>query len=382
MRHAPLLGLLFILHACNDSSTGPDPAPDSGLIDSGGTDSRVADAGGADTAVPPDAALDAGLDAFVPDDLVLEEGRAPIDVPEGTFFTTVSYGESVEQVFDALLPEATEPTPAIIFIHGGGFTGGTRRTGYATPADVERYLEAGVAYFTIDYSLLVTGEEVGVLRSLRDAQRMLQFVRYYADTFNIDPARIALRGPSAGAGTSLWLAFHDDLADPESDDPIARQTTRVVAAVGTATQSTYDLVRWPSDVYTPTYPLTVQDFFANRDLATSAVMFYGLDPALAGDPLALEAELNTPALETYRAEVDMVAWMSNDDPPFWVRNQGRDRAPSDPRFDVLHHPLHAALLEDRAREVSLSEFVVEAPDLEIGGDSDPVDFLLRHLGVE
>jgi hypothetical protein len=36
--------------------------------------------------------------------------------------------------------------------------------------------------------------------------------------------RIASYGGSAGAGTSLWLAFHDDLADPKSKEPLLRST--------------------------------------------------------------------------------------------------------------------------------------------------------------
>ena len=35
--------------------------------------------------------------------------------------------------------------------------------------------------------------------------------------------RVGSTGGSAGACTSLWLAFHDDLADPSSPDPAARE---------------------------------------------------------------------------------------------------------------------------------------------------------------
>jgi acetyl esterase/lipase len=52
---------------------------------------------------------------------------------------------------------------------------------------------------------------------------------------------MASYGGSAGAGISLWLAFHDDLAKPDASDPIARQSTRLVAAGTTNGQSTYDM---------------------------------------------------------------------------------------------------------------------------------------------
>jgi hypothetical protein len=53
-------------------------------------------------------------------------------------------------------------------------------------------------------------------------------------------------GGSAGAGTSLWLATHDDLADPAASDPVLRESTRLVCAVCNGTQATYDLTRWES----------------------------------------------------------------------------------------------------------------------------------------
>ena len=57
---------------------------------------------------------------------------------------------------------------------------------------------------------------------LTDAARALQFVRSKAKEWNIDKTRIGATGGSAGACSSLWLAFHDDMADPEeqrSDRP-------------------------------------------------------------------------------------------------------------------------------------------------------------------
>ena len=41
-------------------------------------------------------------------------------------------------------------------------------------------------------------------------------------------------------GTSLWIGFHDDLADPGSDDPVLRQSTRLTCMAVMGAQSTYD----------------------------------------------------------------------------------------------------------------------------------------------
>ncbi|MEM7606974.1 MAG: alpha/beta hydrolase fold domain-containing protein [Myxococcota bacterium] len=361
------LGFLpfLVLLACSDSSS---PSPDGAVQD-----------GAMDDAAPSDGP---SLDAEGAPMLTLVPGEAPVEVAAGTLYTTVNYGEGERQLFDAFLPAADEPTPAVLFFHGGGFTGGNLRRAYAddTVGTLQGLVENGVAYFTVGYTLLdATGEATGVLKSLRDSQRALQFIRYHAPSFRIDPARIAVYGTSAGAGTCLWLAFHDDMADPESADPIARMSTRVVAAAAQTTQSTYDLLRWADDVYSPTYPITSDVLLADGDLVASATRFYGLDATLANDTNALVAELNTEPLAAYRADVDMIGLLSADDPPFWVRNNGADRAPGDPRFDVLHHPLHASALQDRANALNIEGAQIHAPALNLGEAVDVMAFLLANL---
>jgi hypothetical protein len=39
---------------------------------------------------------------------------------------------------------------------------------------------------------------------------------------------------------SLWLAYHDDLADPKSEDPISRQSTRLMCVAVIGAQTTLD----------------------------------------------------------------------------------------------------------------------------------------------
>ncbi|MEO2047672.1 MAG: hypothetical protein ABGX16_13990 [Pirellulales bacterium] len=56
---------------------------------------------------------------------------------------------------------------------------------------------------------------------MHDAARALQLVRSKATEWNIDKQRIGASGGSAGACSSLWLAFHPDMANPASSDPVA-----------------------------------------------------------------------------------------------------------------------------------------------------------------
>ncbi len=341
-------------------------------------------AGEEDAFVPmPDAGP---ADAFVisPDELVLEPESPPVTVAAGTIFGTLEYGPGRDQQMDVFIhPDAETPTPVVIFIHGGGFTGGSRTASYDgfRATQLQAFLDEGVAYVTIDYSLLEPGTEtVGAIKCLHDSRRALQFVRYFAEPLNIDPERVALMGNSAGAGTSLWLGFHDEMADPGSVEPIARESTRVTVVAVNATQSTYELLRWPADVFSPTYPLTIEGLLGQPSLASQVLTFYGLPVSWTTMPSRIETELMTDEYQAYRAELDMLAWMSADDPPFYARNEAEDLAPTESGFDILHHPLHAATLAERAGEVEL-EAVVEAPALDLGGNEDATQFVLDHLLV-
>ena len=51
-------------------------------------------------------------------------------------------------------------------------------------------------------------------------RRAIQFIRSKAGEWSVDKTAFAAYGGSAGAGTSLWLAFHDDMADPHNADPV------------------------------------------------------------------------------------------------------------------------------------------------------------------
>ena len=82
----------------------------------------------------------------------------------------------------------------------------------------------------INYRYIAQAEADGVKPPVKgplgDAARALQFVRSKAAEWNIDKPRIGATGGSAGACSSLWLAFHPDMADPKSTDPVARESTR------------------------------------------------------------------------------------------------------------------------------------------------------------
>ncbi len=152
----------------------------------------------------------------------------------------VSYGPHERNVLDFYKAESTSPTPLLFFIHGGGWVRGDK----AGVAEAERYLAAGISMVAINYRFVWQAQLAGaappVSWPLADAARALQFVRSKAGEWNIDKQRIGASGGSAGACSSLYLALHDDLADPKSADPVARESTRLWCAAVTGAQTSLD----------------------------------------------------------------------------------------------------------------------------------------------
>jgi len=168
--------------------------------------------------------------------------RANPPVPKPTL-VDVAYGEHERHVLDFWKADSTSPTPLVFVIHGGGWQGGNKeRVGRFV--NVEQVLAAGISVVAINYRYVAQAKAAGieppVKAPLHDAARALQFVRSKATEWNIDKARIGAAGGSAGACSSLWLAFHDDLADPKSSDPVTHESTRLWCAAVIGAQTTLD----------------------------------------------------------------------------------------------------------------------------------------------
>ncbi len=164
----------------------------------------------------------------------------PENFPKATF-SEVSYGSHERHVLDFWQAKSDKPTPLVFVIHGGGWSGGSKVRG-ARFVGVQKLLDAGISVVSINYRLMKDSQDVvpPVRAPMYDSARALQFVRSKAGEWHIDPTRIAAFGGSAGACTSLWLAYHVDLADPKSDDPVARQSTRVLCVAAVEPQTTLD----------------------------------------------------------------------------------------------------------------------------------------------
>jgi len=164
------------------------------------------------------------------------QGEVPMPTLSG-----VRYGEHERHVLDFWKADSDMPTPLVFVIHGGGWKGGSKER-LSRFADPNALLEAGISVVAINYRLMKHAQDIRppVKAPLHDAARALQFVRSKAEEWNIDKRRIGAAGGSAGACSSLWLTYHDDLADLKSKDPVARESTRLYCAAVTGAQTTLD----------------------------------------------------------------------------------------------------------------------------------------------
>jgi len=170
--------------------------------------------------------------------------------PPPPTFADVHYGDHERHRLDFWQAQSATPTPVLFFIHGGGWNSGDKSR-VATFFKIDDLRKAGISVVSINYRLVPQAHADGVVppvkAPLHDAARALQFVRSKAAEWHLDKQRIGASGGSAGACSSLWLAFHDDLADPTSNDPIARESTRLWCASVTGAQTTLDpaqMVEW------------------------------------------------------------------------------------------------------------------------------------------
>lgn len=240
----------------------------------------------------------------------------------------VSYGPHARNVMDVWLAESTGPAPVLVSIHGGGFRGGNKGVDSGL---LEGCLEAGISVVAITYRL--SGDAIAPAQ-FHDAARAIQFVRHNAKQWNIDPERIAATGGSAGAGLSLWLGFHDDLADAKSDDQILRHSTRLSCMAVYNGQTSYD-------------PRFIRELFPGTDTYKHSALAELYDVDL--DRLDEAPPEKVKLFE----EVSALPHLTKDDPPALLCYGGRIDSPITSQGVGIHHPRFGKVLDERMDELGI-----------------------------
>ena len=151
----------------------------------------------------------------------------------------VTYGEHERNVLDIWFADKNKQTPLAIYIHGGGFSTGSKEK--INGNELTQLLAAGISVASINYRYKTI---VPLPGAHNDAKKALQFIRYQAESWGINKDKIGVWGGSAGAQISMWLAFSDEMANVNSKDPIERESTRVTCVATKGGQTTMESDFW------------------------------------------------------------------------------------------------------------------------------------------
>lgn len=258
-----------------------------------------------------------------------------VERPQPTH-ANVQYGDHKRQVMDVWLAKSDKPTPVLVSIHGGGFRGGDKSVGAKLLA---KCLEAGISVAAITYRFT----DVAIAPAQhQDGARAIQFLRSKAEEWNLDKTRFAATGSSAGAGISMWLALHDDMADPQSKDPIARESTRLTCAAVADGQSTYD-------------PRVIRDLFPGTDTyqTPALALLYDVD-------LTKLDEVGPEKIKLFE-EVSAINHLTKDDVPVLMIFARNMDTPITSQSVGIHHPRFGQLLKEQMDKLGIEcEVVTDA----------------------
>jgi len=120
---------------------------------------------------------------------------------------TYLLANNYENKLDVYKPKnAAGPTPTVIYIHGGGWTGGTKE---ASILSILPYLDMGWAVVNVEYRLAKVSIAPAAVEDCRCA---LRWVIKNAKQYNFDVTRLITTGNSAGGHLALTTGMLPDSA--------------------------------------------------------------------------------------------------------------------------------------------------------------------------
>ncbi len=288
--------------------------------------------------------------------VVAQDEPAPKAVPEKPTPDVANgkYGSLERNVFDLWTPKSKKPSPLVVYIHGGGFVNGDK--GNLSVNLLKRLLDNGIAVMAINYSLM---PQHIYPQAYKDSARAIQFARSNAKAWNLDKSKVSAMGSSAGGLTSLWIGFHDEMADPKSDDPVLRESTRLSSMAVWGAQTTL-----------------VADIVGRRvGMATLKHSFY------TGRLFGLkQADMLTEKAKQLTKEASPLSHLNKDDPPVWAIYTVPDKPQTDETTvsDAIHHPNFGRVLKEEMDKLKIECRLRHRDDGKTIND-DVVNFFIKHF---
>jgi acetyl esterase/lipase len=148
-----------------------------------------------------------------------------ITIQENIPYESVNGTDVRLDVFEPAHTGSGATFPAVVLIHGGGWTSFDKSTMRRMGEFLAR---SGFAAFSVDYRLF-QGSENRWPAQLDDVQRAVRWIRANASKYSVNPERIGSFGHSAGAQLAALLGMED--TRDNSDASLAPYSSRVEAVV-------------------------------------------------------------------------------------------------------------------------------------------------------
>lgn len=210
------------------------------------------------------------------------------------------------------------PRPVLVWIHGGGWSGGTYNN---VPAMALALRSRGITVASADYRL---SQQAIFPAQIHDVKGLVRFLRANAATFNIDSERIGAWGTSAGGHLTALLGTSGDVPAAEGvsgGNPAF--SSRIQAAVDFFGPT--DLLMMNLDVTTP--PGSAIDHDAPGSPESRLIGFD--DPGQGIGVLRANMDNPNPPFPEKAALVTLAnpnVHASADDPPFYIAHGTNDTA--------------------------------------------------------
>lgn len=211
----------------------------------------------------------------------------------------VSYipGGDESQTLDIYYPETKtdEPLPLLVWIHGGGWTGGSKDN----PPYINQ-LRRGYVVASVEYRF---SQKATFPAQIQDCQAAIRWLRANAEKYNIDPKRVGVGGASAGGHLAALVGTS---GGTNAFPPIG----------GNEEQS--DQVQAVCDIFGPADFWTVIKQSEEDKLVKNIFKWNEGDPysKLIGGGLGQDKEKCDAVSPTH--------YVSKDDPPFLILHGDRD----------------------------------------------------------
>lgn len=182
------------------------------------------------------------------------EPPAAVATERGRTFWNAAYSMPIGYrpvELDLHVPETATAPPVVLWVHGGAFQEGSRRSFPPSLAGIDlvgALLDRGVAVASVDYRL---SHEAPFPAALHDLKAALRYLRRFAGHFGIDAERIGLLGESAGGCLVAMLGVTGSSSDAELEgiEGIREGRTDVAAVVDW--YGLHDLAAMPQESLLP-----------------------------------------------------------------------------------------------------------------------------------